>query len=359
MNESSGTTSVAAAHGLDLAALQHWLCARLPGFEGELALERFNGGQSNPTYLVRTPHQRAVLRCKPGPAARLLPSAHAIEREYRVMAALDLHGVPVPRMLALCTDEAVIGRAFFVMSMVEGRVLWDPALPGLSRQDRSAHYDEMNRVIAALHGVDVSAAGLADFGRPGNYFERQIGRWSRQYRASITKPIDAMDRLMDWLPAHIPPTAASHANGVVVHGDYRLDNLVFHPTEPRILAVLDWELSTLGHPLADFSYHCMTWHIPPGVFRGLASQPLAELGIPAEADYVRRYCERSGIVDADALTAEWPYYLAYNLFRVAAILQGIAKRVEDGTASSARARESAAAARPLAELGWQFALRHG
>ncbi len=358
MNDFSVARAAVAAQGLDLAALQHWLRAHLTGFKGEFFMERFSGGQSNPTYLVRTADQRAVLRCKPGPAARLLPSAHAIEREYRVMAALHPCGIPVPRMLALCTDETVIGRAFYVMSMVEGRVLWDPALPGLSRQERMAHYDEMNRVIAALHGVDAGAAGLADFGRPGSYFERQIARWSSQYRASITEPIDAMDRLMDWLPAHIPPSAARHAKGSVVHGDYRLDNLVFNPTEPRILAVLDWELSTLGHPLADLSYHCMAWHIPPGVFRGLAGLPLAELGIPTEAEYVRRYCERRDIADPDALTADWPYYLAYNLFRMAAILQGIAKRVEDGTAASAQARESAAAARPLAELGWQFASRY-
>ncbi len=359
MNDFSGTRALDGSSGIDLSALQGWLVERLPGFDGPMTLARFNGGQSNPTFLLGTPARRAVLRCKPGPAARLLPSAHAIEREYRVMAALHTQGVPVPSMLALCTDEDVIGRAFYLMSMVDGRVLWDPALPGLSNGERSAHYDEMNRVIAVLHGVDVAAAGLADFGRPGNYFERQIARWSGQYRASITEPIEAMDRLMDWLPAHRPPSAADPARGSVVHGDYRLDNLVFHPTEPRVLAVLDWELSTIGHPLADFSYHCMAWHIPPGVFRGLAGHPLAQLGIPSEADYLRRYCERSGIDDAAALAAEWPYYLAYNLFRIAAILQGIAKRVEDGTASSAQARESAAAARPLAELGWQFALRHG
>jgi aminoglycoside phosphotransferase (APT) family kinase protein len=244
-----------------------------------------------------------------------------------------------------------------VMDFVDGRVLWNQSLPDSTNAERAAIYDEMNRVIAALHKVDVAAAGLADFGKPGNYFERQIGRWSRQYVASITQPIEAMDRLIDWLPAHMPASARDETRVSVVHGDYRLDNLVFDRAQPRVLAVLDWELSTLGHPLADFSYHCMAWHIPPGSFRGIGGLDHAALGIPVESEYVRRYCERTGFTTPDALAGDWNFYLAYNLFRMAAILQGIAKRVEDGTASSARAREAGAGARPLAELGWQFAQR--
>jgi aminoglycoside phosphotransferase (APT) family kinase protein len=222
---------------------------------------------------------------------------------------------------------------------------------------RGAIYDAMNRTIAALHTVDVAAAGLADYGKPGNYFERQIGRWTKQYQASVTQPIEAMDRLMQWLPAHMPDSARDERQVSVVHGDYRLDNLVFHPTEPRVLAVLDWELSTLGHPLADFSYHCMAWHIPPGAFRGIGGLDHAALGIPLEADYVSRYCERTGLARPEDLARDWNFYLAYNLFRMAAILQGIAKRVEDGTASSAQARQAGAGARPLGELGWSFAQR--
>jgi len=353
----TGTRPVGEQHAFDIGALHDWLQAKLPGFVGPLTVEQFKGGQSNPTFKLLTPAAAYVMRSKPGPSAKLLPSAHAIEREYRVMAALAGRGVPVPQMLTLCEDEAVIGRAFYVMSMVEGRVLWDQSLPGMALAERGAIYDEMNRVIAALHSVDVTAAGLADYGKPGNYFERQIGRWGKQYVASITQPIEAMDRMMAWLPAHMPASARDDAKVSVVHGDYRLDNLVFHPTEPRVLAVLDWELSTLGHPLADFSYHCMAWHIPPGAFRGIGGLDHASLGIPPEADYVRRWCERTGLATPEALAADWNFYLAYNLFRMAAILQGIAKRVEDGTASSAQARQAGAGARPLAELGWQFAQR--
>ena len=357
MDNFTGTRPVAEQHAFDIGALQAWLGAHLAGFAGPLAIEQFKGGQSNPTFKLLTPGAAYVMRSKPGPAARLLPSAHAIEREYRVMAALAGRGVPVPQMLALCEDEAVIGRAFFIMSFADGRVLWDPSLPGLGNAERGAIYDEMNRVIAALHSVDVDAAGLADYGRPGNYFERQIGRWGKQYLASITQPIEAMDRLMAWLPAHLPASARDASKVAVVHGDYRLDNLVFHPTEPRVLAVLDWELSTLGHPLADFSYHCMAWHIPPGAFRGIGGLDHIALGIPPEADYVKRYCERTGLTTPEALADDWNFYLAYNLFRIAAILQGVAKRVDDGTASSAQARQAGAGARPLAELGWRFALQ--
>jgi aminoglycoside phosphotransferase (APT) family kinase protein len=354
----TGTRPVADQHAFDLEALAAWLAAHFPGFAGPLTVEQFKGGQSNPTFKLVTPGAPYVMRAKPGPVAKLLPSAHAIEREYRVMAALRPQGVPVPEMLALCEDESVIGRAFYVMGFADGRVLWNQALPDANHAERGAVYDEMNRVIAALHKVDVQAAGLADYGRPGNYFERQIGRWTKQYLASVTQPIEAMDQLMAWLPAHMPDSARDESKVSVVHGDYRLDNLVFHPTEPRVIAILDWELSTLGHPLADFSYHCMAWHIPPGAFRGIGGLDHAALGIPVESEYVRRYCERTGFTTPEALARDWNFYLAYNLFRIAAILQGIAKRAQDGTASSAQARQSAAGARPLAELGWTFAQRH-
>jgi aminoglycoside phosphotransferase (APT) family kinase protein len=275
------------------------------------------------------------------------------------MQGLGTQAFPVARMHVLCDDESVIGRAFYVMEFIDGRVMWDQSLPGMTPAERGAIYDEMNRVMAALHSVDVAAAGLADYGRPGNYFERQIARWSKQFVASITEAIPEMDQLIAWLPKHLPAGALDGAQApTVVHGDYRLDNVVFHKTEPRILAVLDWELSTLGHPLADFSYHCMAWHIPPGVFRGIGGLDHAALGIPGEAAYVRRYCERTGRSDGAALAADWNFYLAYNLFRLASIMQGIAKRVVDGTASSAQARNSGAAARTLAEMGWRYAQQH-
>jgi aminoglycoside phosphotransferase (APT) family kinase protein len=357
MEQFTGTREVAASHAFDADALESHLTRELSGFKGPLSVEQFKGGQSNPTYKLVTPGRSWVMRSKPGPATRLLPSAHAIEREFRVMRALAGHGVPVARMALLCEDEGVIGRAFYVMEFVDGRVLWDQSLPGLANAERGAIYDEMNRVIAALHSVDVAAAGLADFGKPGNYFDRQIGRWTKQYQASATEPIDAMDRLIEWLPAHMPASARDDARVNVVHGDYRLDNLIFDHAEPRIVAVLDWELSTLGHPLADFSYHCMAWHIPPGTFRGIGGLDLAALGIPGEREYVARYCARTGRGDPDALLADWNFYLAYNLFRLASITQGIAKRVVDGIASSAQARATGSATRPLAEMAWGFAQR--
>ena len=355
MDKFVGTKPVTAQHAFDTAALEDWLVARVDGFTGPLTVAQFKGGQSNPTFKLTTPGHAYVMRAKPGPVAKLLPSAHAVEREFRVMRALHGSEVPVPRMHALCEDEAVIGRAFYVMDFVDGRVLWDQSLPELAAPARGDIYDEMNRVIAALHRVDPLAVGLADYGRPGNYFERQIARWSRQYQASVTEPIVEMDRLIDWLPAHIPASARDERQVAVVHGDYRLDNLVFHPSEPRILAVLDWELSTIGHPLADFSYHCMAWHIPPGSFRGIGGLDFAALGIPLEDDYMRRYFKRCGRDDLDAVRADWNFFLAYNLFRIAAILQGIARRVVDGTAASPEARASGAGARPLAELAWRFA----
>jgi aminoglycoside phosphotransferase (APT) family kinase protein len=355
MEAYSGTKPVAGSQAFDVAALQAYLAQHLEGFAGPLSVEQFKGGQSNPTYKLVTPARSYVMRSKPGPVAKLLPSAHAIEREFAVMRALAGSDVPVAQMLLLCEDESVIGRAFYLMEFVQGRVLWEQSLPGISNAERDAIYDEMNRVIAALHSIDFAARGLVGYGKPGNYFERQIGRWAKQYQASITEPIPAMDRLIEWLPARIPASALDASQTSIVHGDYRLDNLIFHPTEPRVLAVLDWELSTLGHPLADFSYHCMSWHIPPGAFRGIGGLDLAPLGIPEEAEYIRRYCERTQRFSPDALVTDWNFYLAYNLFRMAGILQGIAKRVVDGTAASEQARQAGAGARPLAEMGWSLA----
>ena len=354
-----GTREVSAQHAFDVEALTVYLALHMPDFNGPVTVEIFKGGQSNPTYKLITPGQSYVMRAKPGPVAKLLPSAHAVEREFKVMSGLQGTDVPVAKMHCLCEDESIIGRMFYVMEFVEGRVLWDQALPGMSNTQRGEIYNEMNRVISALHKVKFAERGLADYGKPGNYFERQIGRWSKQYTASITQPIPEMDGLMAWLPANIPTTARNEAITSIVHGDFRLDNLMFHPTEPRVLAVLDWELSTLGHPLADFSYHCMAWHIPPGAFRGIGGVDIAALGIPSEADYIANYCERTGISTPDQLKADWNFYLAYNLFRLAAILQGIAKRVEAGTASSAQAVSSAAGAPVLAKMAWGFAVKAG
>ena len=354
-----GTRGVTAQHAFDVAALTAYLDQHMPGFEGPLQVEIFKGGQSNPTYKLISSAKSYVMRAKPGPVAKLLPSAHAVEREFKVMSGLQCTDVPVAKMHCLCEDESVIGRMFYVMEFVEGRVLWDQALPGMSNAQRGEIYAEMNRVISALHKVKFAERGLADYGKPGNYFERQIGRWSKQYRASITTPIIEMDKLMAWLPANIPATARDETMTSIVHGDFRLDNLMFHPTQPRVLAVLDWELSTLGHPLADFSYHCMAWHIPPGAFRGIGGLDIATLGIPSEAEYIAKYCERTGITTPQQLKADWNFYLAYNLFRLAAILQGIAKRVEAGTASSAQAVSSAAGAPVLAKMAWGFAIKSG
>ena len=343
----SGTMPVAARQQFDVVALEAWMAANVEGFKGPLTAEQFKGGQSNPTFKLITPGRIYVMRSKPGPAAKLLPSAHAIEREFKVMAALGKTAIPVAKMVALCEDEAVIGRAFFIMEFVAGRVLWNPGLPGMTPGERAAIFDEMNRVIALLHQIDYASIGLADYGKAGNYFERQIARWTKQYRASETEDIVAMNQLIDWLPRHIPPGDETS----IVHGDYRLDNLIFHPTEPRILAILDWELSTLGHPLADFAYHCMAWHVPPSAFRGLAGLNLQALGIPDFKSYVAAYCRRTGRPGID----NFEYYLAYNLFRMAGILQGIMKRVVDGTAASEQAVAMGKAARPLAELGWKVA----
>ncbi|GAB3757969.1 phosphotransferase [Ramlibacter monticola] len=358
-----GTRAVSGQHAFDTGALTAWLEKNLEGFRGPLTVEMFKGGQSNPTYRLVTPQCSYVMRAKPGPVAKLLPSAHAVEREFAVMRGLAGTDVPVPRMHVLCEDESVIGRAFYVMEFMQGRVLWDQGLPDMTPAQRGEIYDEMNRVIAALHTVKFAERGLANYGKPGNYFERQIGRWSKQYKAStdgagpMSQPIPEMEKLLDWLPAHVPAAARDESKVSIVHGDFRLDNLMFHPTEPRIIAVLDWELSTLGHPFADFSYHCMSWHIPHGAFRGIADLDLQSLGIPAEDDYIRRYCDRTGLVTVADLKADWNFYLAYNLFRIAAILQGIAKRFEAGTASSPQAADAGSRARPMAELAWRFAQR--
>jgi aminoglycoside phosphotransferase (APT) family kinase protein len=346
---------VSEAHSFDIATLEAWLTQHLAGFKGPLTVEMFKGGQSNPTYKLITPSQSYVMRAKPGPVAKLLPSAHAIEREFKVMGGLFGTDVPVAQMHVLCEDESIIGRAFYVMEFVQGRVLWEQTLPDMTNTQRADIYDEMNRVIAALHTVPFAQRGLADYGRPGNYFERQIGRWSKQYVASVTQPIPEMDKLMAWLPNNMPASARDESKVSIVHGDYRLDNLMFHASEPRVLAVLDWELSTIGHPLADFSYHCMAWHIPPGTFRGIGGVDVKSLGIPTEDEYIHRYCDRTGLTTPADLKADWNFYLAYNMFRIAAILQGIAKRVEAGTASSAQAKASGAGARPMAELAWKFA----
>ena len=335
-----GTKPVEERHRIEPAALEKVVGEKLE------RIEQFKGGQSNPTYRLTTAGgRRLVLRRKP--PGKLLPSAHAVEREFRVTQALHRAGFPVARPHLLCEDESVIGTAFYVMDYVEGRVLWDQSLPGFSPAGRAAIWDELNRVIAQLHGLDYRALGLEGFGKPGRYIERQIARWSQQYQASATESIEAMDHLIAWLPRNIPPETGT----AVVHGDYRLDNAIFHPQEPRILAVLDWELSTLGDPLADFAYHCMSWHIPPGQFRGIAGLDLAGLGIPSEEEYVRQYYRRTGREAIDP--AHWDFYMAYNLFRIAAILQGIMKRVVDGTAASAHARDAGARARPMAELGWR------
>jgi aminoglycoside phosphotransferase (APT) family kinase protein len=330
---------------IDVGRLAEFMRSHVDGFRGNLTVERFEGGQSNPTYKLTAGRSRYVLRRKP--PGKLLPSAHAVDREYRVITALATAGFPVPRSRVLCMDESVIGTAFYIMDYVEGRVFWDQSLPGSSAAERAEIYDEMNRVIAALHTVDYNAIGLGDYGRPGNYFARQIDRWTRQYRSSESERIDAMNQLIEWLPCSIP----SGDETSIVHGDYRLDNLLFHPTEPRVLAVLDWELSTLGHPLADFAYNCMSWHVSPAVFRGLAGVDLRVLGIPEEAAYVRAYCERT----ARESIGNWDFYLAFNLFRLAAILQGIAGRARDGTAASVDATAMGRAVRPLAEAGWSRA----
>jgi aminoglycoside phosphotransferase (APT) family kinase protein len=340
-----GVKPVAEKHRFDEARLEAYLKERIDGFKGPMQVEQFKGGQSNPTYRVSAGGKRYALRRKP--PGKLLPSAHAVDREFKVIRALHGIGFPVARPYVLCEDDSVIGTAFYVMDCVEGRVLWDQTLPGMDKRERAAIWDELNRVLALLHSVDCRKVGLEDFGRPGNYIERQIARWTKQYRASETEKIEAMDNLIDWLPKNIPPGDET----TIVHGDYRLDNTIFHPTEPRILAVLDWELSTLGHPMADLAYHCMSWHIPPGQFRGIAGLDFEQYGIPTEQSYIDKYCKRFG--RQPIAPSVWEFYIAYNLFRITAILQGIVKRVVDGTAASTHAAESGARTKALADLGWR------
>ncbi|MDA8746723.1 phosphotransferase family protein [Litoreibacter sp.] len=320
--------------------LRPYLRQEVPWLGGLQDIQKFATGQSNPTYKLTSTTGAYVLRAKP--AGTLLKSAHMVEREFRVMAALHESGVPVPRMIHLASDEtSPIGRAFFIMEMVEGRIFWDPAVPEVSKTERAAIYDQMNVALVALHNVDVGAAGLSDFGKPGSYFERQTDKWSRQYVASKTVENADMDRLMDWLKAHLPPDDGQIA---LVHGDYRLDNMIFASDAPRVVAVLDWELSTLGHPLADLAYQCMQWRLPNrGGMRGLGGLDRTAMGIPTEREYVSTYCARRGIEPPD----NWAFYLAFSFFRLAAILEGVVRRAHDGNASNPETARSYAAAIPL------------
>jgi len=341
-----GTRPVGQAHRFDVVALERYLQDHVNGFVGPLSVEQFKGGQSNPTFKLAASGKSYVLRRKPSGA--LLPSAHAVDREYRVITALAGSAVPVPRTYCLCTDEAVIGTMFYVMDWIDGRILWDPQLPGMAPAERQAIFTEMNRVIAALHCVDFAAIGLENYGRPGNYFARQIDRWSKQYKASGTEKIAAMDNLIEWLPQNIPADEATS----IVHGDYRIDNMIFHHTEARVMGVLDWELSTLGHPMADFSYHVMTWRLSSNEFRGLRGCDLAALGIPAEDDYLQMYLRRTGVAHKPS-AKDWGFCLAYNMFRMAAIFQGVMARAVGGNAASELALETGRRARPMAELAWK------
>ncbi len=345
----SGVKDVAENLAIDNDKLDAYMKLHVEGYEGPLTIKQFKGGQSNPTYQLLTPTRNYVLRRKP--PGKLLPSAHAVDREYKVITALGKTNVPVPKTFCMCEDETVLGTIFFIMEMVEGRILWDPFLPEMTPVQRGEIYDAMNDALARLHCADYKAIGLADFGKEGNYFERQINRWTKQYIASETETIEVMNKLIEWLPNNIP----SSNETTLVHGDYRIDNMIFHPTEPRVIAILDWELCTLGHPMADFSYHTMGWSLPEGTYNGMIGVDLAALGIPSEAEYISAYCQRTG--RAEVLGGA--FYLAYNLFRMAGINQGIAGRMRDGTAASANAADSAAAVRPLAEAGWEFAKKAG
>lgn len=330
-----------AVEQLPVEVLAKYLAAHIEGFSGPLAISKFAGGQSNPTFKLQAASGTYVLRRQP--PGKLLKSAHAVDREFRVMQALAGSDVPVPRVLHLCEDRDLIGSMFYVMEYCDGRIFWDAALPELDNTQRGACYEEMNRVLAALHSVDLEAAGLIDYGKPGNYFERQFDRWQGQYRASELKPIEAMDKLIDWLAGALPEDDGRLS---LVHGDYRLDNIMFHPTQSRAIAVLDWELSTLGHPFADLAYQCMQLRMPAnaGNISGLMGRDRSALGIPSEQDYVARYCERMGIARID----NWAFYLAFSFFRLAAIVQGVAKRAHDGNASSKNAAQVGAFVEPLA-----------
>ena len=345
----SGTIEVADRDRLDLDRLAGWMAASVDGFAGPLSYAKFAGGQSNPTYRLDTPGRRYVLRRKPfGP---ILPSAHAVEREYRVIAGLHPTGFPVPRPYGLCEDEGVIGAAFYVMEMVEGRTLWDGAMPDAAPAERAAHYEAMIDTLAALHTTDHVAAGLGDYGKPGNYFERQVARWSKQYRAAETERMEAVERLIEWLPRTVPEQTGTS----IVHGDFRIDNMIFAPARPQVAAVLDWELSTLGDPLADFSYFLMSWVTQPEGRSGVMGMTGPAPGIPTLEEVVERYCAATGRDGVPAL--DW--YFAYNLFRLTGIVQGIKKRMEIGTASSAQAAKTVARLPALAEAAWGFAVKAG
>jgi aminoglycoside phosphotransferase (APT) family kinase protein len=337
------------AVGLDTDALLAYLRPRIPGLEGPLTLRQFPGGQSNPTFALETPGRRLVLRKKPG--GELLPSAHQIEREYRILGALAGTGVPVPRVVLLCEDPTVVGAAFYVMDFLDGRIFHDPSLPDCAPAERAAIYDAAIDTLAELHGVDYVAAGLGDYGRPTGYVERQIARWTKQYAASKIDEIPSMDALMAWLPAHLPPDDET----TIAHGDYRMGNLVFHPTEPRVVGVLDWELSTLGHPLSDVAYASLTHFMPQDVMQSTgAADALANMpGIPTTDAYLARYCERAG----RPIPANFDFFLALNFFRGAAIMQGIAKRVQQGNAAASDAQMRGAMAPIYADLGWMIASR--
>jgi aminoglycoside phosphotransferase (APT) family kinase protein len=342
----SGTTEVRAQHQIDTAALTAYMQQYVDGFAGPLEVRQFKGGQSNPTYQLITPAQKYVLRRKP--PGQLLQGAHAVEREYKVITALGRHtDVPVAKTYALCEDETIIGTTFYIMECVEGRVIWDTTFPDVPKAERAHYFDAMNAALAKLHSVDYAAIGLGDYGRPGNYFARQITRWSKQYLADEQAGrFPAMDRLVEWLPQNIPDGEESS----IVHGDYRCDNMIFHPKEPKVLAILDWELSTIGHPLADFTYHLMMYRMPPIAASGLLGQDLVALGIPDEATYVRTYCARTGRDGIDPRTLD--FCVTYNMFRLAAILHGIRGRVVRGTAASAHAVQMSEAVEPLANLAW-------
>jgi aminoglycoside phosphotransferase (APT) family kinase protein len=349
----SGTKDVAGVLAIDAARLEAFLVSRLPDFNGPLRVQQFKGGQSNPTYLLETPARRFVLRRKP--PGKLLPSAHAVDREFRVISALHGQGFPVAVPVLYCDDAGIVGTPFYVMNHVDGRVIWEPHMPDAETAGRAAVYDRMNATLARLHSFDPAALGLADFGRGENYVARQVERWSKQYRASETDKIDEMERLIGWLPAHLPPPAPIR----LVHGDYRLDNIILSSSGPNILAVLDWELSTLGDPLADLAYHLMQWDMPPsetGAGVGtLVGHDLGHSGIPSREDYVAAYVARTGLDPRPHLAV----YLAYNFFRLAAILQGIVGRVRDGTATSETAAAMAPLVGPLAATAWDFAREAG
>jgi len=341
-----GTMEVQEKHRFDERALDRFMSGTVEGFTPPVRVEQFKGGQSNPTYrLTDAAGRRYVLRRKP--PGKLLPSAHAVDREFRVISALNRTDVPTPRAYVLCEDAGVVGTAFYIMEYCDGRVLWDPLLPEVPKEGRMAIYRAKFETLAKLHAADYVALGLADFGRPGSYVARQISRWGKQYKASETETIEAMDRLLDWLPAHLPPSDET----VLVHGDYRLDNMVFHPSEARVLGIIDWEISTLGDPLAELSYLCMLWRTPKD-WGGLAGHDLAAHGLPGEQEMVAYYCRLSGRAVPDP--ALWEFYMAYNLFRVSCIRQGVYARSLDGTASNVRAADSGKLVRPAAELGWRL-----